>query len=91
MLFNELNLQFFAHKKGQGNSTNGRDSNAQYRGLKKSEGCVVKAGNILVRQCGTKYHPGTNVGLGKDFTLFALKDGVVKFTTKGARKVVVVE
>ena len=51
----------------------------------------MKAGNILVRQCGTKYHPGTNVGLGRDYTLFALKDGVVKFTTKGARKLVVVE
>lgn len=91
MLFNMINLQFFAHKKGQGNSTNGRDSNPQYRGLKKSEGCVVKAGNILVRQCGTKFHPGTNVGLARDFTLFALKDGVVKFVTKGSRKLVVVE
>ena len=91
MLFNRMDLQFFAHKKGQGNSTNGRDSNPQYRGLKKTEGCVVKAGNILVRQCGTKFHPGTNVGLGRDYTLFALKDGVVKFTTKGARKLVAVE
>ena len=91
MLFNMINLQFFAHKKGQGNSTNGRDSNPQYRGLKKSEGCVVKAGNILVRQGGTKLHPGTNVGLARDFTLFALKDGVVKFVTKGSRKLVVVE
>ena len=91
MLFDRFDLQFFAHKKGQGNSTHGRDSNAQYRGLKKTEGCQVKAGNILVRQCGTKYHPGANVGLGKDYTLFALKDGVVKFTTKGTRKLVVVE
>lgn len=91
MLFNRMDLQFFAHKKGQGSSTNGRDSNPQYRGLKKSEGCAVKAGNILVRQCGTRYHPGANVGLGKDYTLFALKDGVVRFTTKGTRKVVVVE
>ena len=91
MFFDRIDLQFFAHKKGQGNSTNGRDSNPQYRGLKKTEGCVVKAGNIIVRQCGTKYHPGTNVGLGRDYTLFALKDGVVKFTTKGARKLVVVE
>ena len=91
MLFDRIDLQFFAHKKGQGNSTNGRDSNPQYRGLKKTEGCVVKAGNIIVRQCGTKYHPGTNVGLGRDYTLFALNDGVVKFTTKGARKLVVVE
>ena len=86
-----MDLQFFAHKKGQGNSTNGRDSNPQYRGLKKTEGCVVKAGNIIVRQCGTKFHPRTNVGLGRDYTLFALKYGVVKFTTKGARKLVVVE
>ncbi|MDY3869389.1 MAG: 50S ribosomal protein L27 [Pyramidobacter sp.] len=91
MLFKGINLQFFAHKKGQSSSTNGRDSNAQRLGLKKTEGCVVKAGNIIVRQCGTKYHPGLNVGLGKDYTLFATKDGVVKFTTKGARKIVVVE
>ncbi len=91
MLFKTINLQFFSHKKGQSSSTNGRNSNAQYRGLKKTEGCVVKAGNILVRQCGTKYHPGNNVGLGKDYTLFALKDGVVKFATKGTRKIVVVE
>ena len=91
MLFKGIDLQFFAHKKGQSSSTNGRDSNAQRLGLKKSEGCVVKAGNIIVRQCGTKYHPGLNVGLGKDYTLFATKDGVVKFTTMGARKIVVVE
>lgn len=91
MLFKEMNLQFFAHKKGQGNSTNGRDSNAQRLGLKKSDGCVVKAGNILVRQRGTKFYPGLNVGLGKDYTLFALKDGVVKFATKGGKKVVRVE
>lgn len=91
MLFEKMDLQFFAHKKGQGNSTNGRDSNPQYRGVKKSGGCVIKAGNILVRQCGTKFHPGANVGCGRDYTLFALKDGVVKFTTKGTRKVVGVE
>lgn len=90
MFLTSLNLQFFAHKKGQGSSTNGRDSNPQYLGLKKTDGCVVRAGNILVRQRGTKFHPGTNVGLGKDYTLFALKDGVVKFTTKGPRKVVMV-
>ncbi len=91
MFLNEMNLQFFAHKKGQGNSTNGRDSSPQYRGLKKTDGCAVKAGSIIVRQCGTKFHPGVNVGLGKDYTLFALKDGVVRFTAKGSRKVVVVE
>lgn len=91
MLFRKIELQFFAHKKGQSSSSNGRDSNAQRLGLKKSDGCVVRAGNILVRQRGTQYHPGLNVGLGKDYTLFALKDGVVKFITKGPRKVVVVE
>jgi len=68
-----------AHKKGQGTSKNGRDSNAQRRGIKKYGGESVRAGNILMRQCGTKFHPGDNVGLGKDFTLFALKDGVVQW------------
>lgn len=91
MLFQAIDLQFFAHKKGQSSSTNGRDSNPQYLGLKKGDGAVVKAGNILVRQRGTHFYPGLNVGLGKDYTLFALKNGVVKFTTKGTRKIVVVE
>ncbi len=68
-----------AHKKGVGSSRNGRDSNPQRRGVKKYGGEVVRAGNILVRQCGTKLHPGKDVGLGKDYTLFALIDGVVKF------------
>ena len=68
-----------AHKKGQGSSTNGRDSNAQRLGVKKYDGEVVKAGNILVRQRGTKINAGKNVGLGKDDTLFALKPGKVKF------------
>ena len=68
-----------AHKKGVGSSRNGRDSNPQRRGVKKYGGEVVRAGNILVRQCGTKLHPGNNVGLGKDYTLFALIDGVCKF------------
>ena len=68
-----------AHKKGQGSTKNGRDSNAQYRGVKKYGGEFVKAGNIIVRQLGTKFHPGNNVGLGKDFTIFALIDGHVKF------------
>ncbi len=68
-----------AHKKGQGSSRNGRDSNAQFRGIKKYGGEEVRAGNILVRQLGTKFHPGKNVGLGRDYTLFALVDGVVQF------------
>jgi len=68
-----------AHKKGQGSTRNGRDSNPQYRGVKKGDGQPVRSGNILVRQCGTKFHPGRNVGLGNDFTLFALIDGQVRF------------
>jgi len=68
-----------AHKKGGGSTSNGRDSNAQYRGVKKYGGETVIAGNIIIRQVGTKFHPGTNVGLGKDFTIFALTDGVVRF------------
>ena len=71
-----------AHKKGQGASRNGRDSNAKYRGVKKYDGQVVRAGNILIRQVGTKFHPGFNVGLGRDYTLFALIDGKVKFGTR---------
>ncbi|WP_243359858.1 50S ribosomal protein L27 [Fundidesulfovibrio terrae] len=68
-----------AHKKAGGSSRNGRDSAGQRRGVKRYGGQVVKAGNILVRQLGTKFHPGENVGLGKDFTLFALIDGTVAF------------
>jgi len=76
-----------AHKKGQGSTRNGRDSQGQRRGIKKYGGEKVRAGNILVRQLGTKVHPGENVGLGKDYTLFALIDGVVRFDTiKGGRK-----
>ena len=75
-----------AHKKGQGSSSNGRDSNAQRRGIKKFGGERVRAGNILVRQVGTRFHPGVNVGCGKDYTLFALKDGVVEFN-KRQRKI----
>ncbi|MFN2398296.1 MAG: 50S ribosomal protein L27 [Gemmatimonadaceae bacterium] len=71
-----------AHKKGVGSSRNGRDSNAQYRGVKKFGGERVRAGNIIVRQCGTKVHPGRNVGLGTDYTIFSLIDGVVKFERK---------
>lgn len=68
----KLNLQLFASKKGQGSTKNGRDSNPKYLGVKKYDGEVVKAGNIVIRQRGTKFHPGTNMGLGKDYTLFAL-------------------
>ena len=71
-----------AHKKGQGSSRNGRDSNAQNRGVKRFGGQSVKAGSILVRQCGTKFRPGKNVGCGKDYTLFALAPGVVKFESR---------
>ncbi|HLK15956.1 MAG TPA: 50S ribosomal protein L27 [Fimbriimonadaceae bacterium] len=68
-----------AHKKGQGSSRNGRDSKPKFRGVKKYGGEVVRAGNILVRQCGTKFHPGVGVGIGRDFTIFATIDGQVKF------------
>lgn len=71
-----------AHKKGQGSSRNGRDSNPQFRGIKKYGGESVVAGNIIVRQCGTVFHPGRNVGMGRDFTLYALKDGKVTFGTR---------
>ena len=68
-----------AHKKGQGSSRNGRDSNPQYRGIKAYGGQSVTTGSIIVKQCGTSFKPGKNVGCGKDYTLFALKDGVVSF------------
>ena len=68
-----------AHKKGQGSSRNGRDSNAQYRGVKAFGGQVVKAGSIIIRQCGTKFFPGSNVGMGRDYTLFATADGKIRF------------
>jgi large subunit ribosomal protein L27 len=68
-----------AHKKGQGSTKNGRDSNAQYRGVKLFAGEAVKAGSILVRQCGTKFFPGSNVQMGRDYTLFATSDGTVRF------------
>ncbi len=78
-----------AHKKGQGSSRNGRDSPGQRRGVKVYGSEKVAAGNILVRQLGTKVHPGANVGMGKDFTLFALVDGTVKYTrARGDRRVV---
>lgn len=72
-----------AHKKGTGSTRNGRDSNAQRLGVKRFGGQVVRAGNILVRQRGTKFYPGNNVGCGNDYTLFALVDGVVTFERKG--------
>jgi len=68
-----------AHKKGQGSSRNGRDSNPQYRGVKLFGGQRVVAGSIIVRQCGTKFFPGFNVGMGRDYTLFATTDGTVRF------------
>jgi large subunit ribosomal protein L27 len=74
-----------AHKKGQGASRNGRDSNPQFRGIKKYGGEAVRAGNIILRQCGSRFHPGLNVGVGRDWTLFALIDGTVRFGT--SRKV----
>lgn len=80
-----------AHKKAGGSSRNGRDSNPQYRGVKKFGSEVVKAGNILVRQCGTKFHAGHFVGRGKDFTLYALVDGVVAFKRVGKKTFVTVQ
>jgi large subunit ribosomal protein L27 len=71
-----------AHKKGVGSTRNGRDSNAQYRGVKKFGGEQVTAGSIIIRQCGTQFHPGRNVGLGSDYTIYALIEGVVKFEHK---------
>jgi len=75
-----------AHKKGQGSSRNGRDSNPQYRGIKIYGGQAVRAGNIIVRQLGTKIHAGKNVGIGRDWTLFALSDGVVQYERFGKRR-----
>jgi large subunit ribosomal protein L27 len=72
-----------AHKKGGGSTKNGRDSNSKRLGVKRFGGQIVRAGNILVRQRGTRWHPGANVGLGRDYTLFALVDGVVKFERFG--------
>ena len=77
-----INLQFFAHKKGVGSTRNGRDSESKRLGPKWADGQFVLAGNILVRQRGTHFHPGNNVGIGKDDTLFAKVDGVVRFETK---------
>jgi large subunit ribosomal protein L27 len=83
-----FDIQLFAHKKGQGSSQNGRDSISKRLGVKRYDGQVVDAGNIIIRQRGTKVHPGLNVGLGKDYTIYALKKGVVKFENKRNRKYV---
>jgi large subunit ribosomal protein L27 len=80
-----------AHKKGQGSSRNGRDSQGQRRGMKVFAGQTVTAGSILVRQLGTKIHPGRNVGLGRDYTLFALRDGVVGYGKSRGRTIAQVE
>ncbi len=81
-----MNLQFFDHKQGVGSTKNGRDSESKRLGAKRADGQFVKAGNILYRQRGTKIHPGVNVGRGKDDTLFALVDVVVRFERKGRDK-----
>ena len=75
-----------AHKKGAGSTKNGRDSNSKRRGVKRYGGEHVIPGNIIVRQCGTKFHPGNHVGIGKDYTIFSLIEGQVKFETKQGRK-----
>ncbi len=81
-----MDIQLFAHKKGVGSTKNGRDSESKRLGVKRADGQTVTAGNILVRQRGTKIHPGLNVGIGSDDTLFALVDGVVRFEHKGKDK-----
>ena len=86
MKFMIIDLQLFASKKGVGSTKNGRDSEAKRLGAKRADGQFVKAGNILYRQRGTKIHPGINVGIGGDDTLFALVDGVVRFERKGRDK-----
>ena len=82
----KLSMQFFAHKKGVGSTKNGRDSESKRLGVKRADGQQVLAGNILVRQRGTKIHPGTNVGIGSDDTLFALVDGKLAFERMGRSK-----
>ena len=83
-----INIQLFAHKKGGGSTKNGRDSQAKRLGVKAYAGHVVTAGSIIDRQRGTKIYPGANVGLGKDYTLFALKDGKVSFGESKGKKIV---
>jgi large subunit ribosomal protein L27 len=80
-----------AHKKGGGSSKNGRDSNPQMRGVKLYGGQFARSGNIIIRQCGTKFHAGRGVGMGKDYTLFALRDGIVQFQSRRRVTVVPVE
>jgi large subunit ribosomal protein L27 len=80
-----------AHKKGQGGTRNGRDSNPKYRGLKLFGGQTAKAGSIIIRQCGTRFRPGKNVGMGRDYTIFALCEGKVKFETRRRISVVPLE
>lgn len=80
-----------AHKKGGGSSKNGRDSNPQMRGVKLYGGQFARSGNIIIRQCGTKFHPGRGVGMGKDYTLFALEDGIVEFQSRRRVRIVPVE
>ena len=82
----KLNLQFFAHKKGVGSTRNGRDSESKRLGAKRADGQFSLAGNIIVRQRGTHFHPGLNVGIGKDDTLFAKIDGIVRFERLGRDK-----
>ena len=82
----KINIQLFAHKKGMGSTKNGRDSESKRLGVKRADGQHVLAGNILVKQRGTHIHPGVNVGRGKDDTLFALADGIVRFQRKGRDK-----
>ena len=82
----KMNLQFFAHKKGVGSTKNGRDSESKRLGAKRADGQFVKAGNILYRQRGTRIHPGVNVGIGRDDTLYALVDGKVHYHRKGRDK-----
>jgi large subunit ribosomal protein L27 len=77
-----------AHKKGQGSTRNGRDSNAKYRGVKKYDGEIVTGGHILVRQVGSSFHPGSNVGQGRDYTLYSKIEGKVKFEVKNNRKLI---
>ena len=87
MRFN-FNIQLFAHKKGGGSTKNGRDSQSKRLGVKAYAGTKVLAGSIIIRQRGTKVYPGENVGLGKDYTLFALKDGTVQFGESNGKKIV---
>ena len=85
-MLNNINIQLFAHKKGQGSTSNGRDSESKRLGVKRADGQIVLAGNILVKQRGTKIHPGENVGRGSDDTLFAKEDGIVRFERMGRDK-----